>query len=339
MDMQYTKLGNAGVWVSKICLGTMNFGASAQNEPKEIDIVREAIDMGINFFDTANCYADGKSEEVLGKALAGKREDFIVATKCFANNPGGGGKNNSGASRVNILRAAEGSLKRLKTDYIDLFIMHRPDEYSSVAGKNPTAIEETLSALTDLVRQGKVRYIGSSCYPAWKLVETQLLSRYEGYERMCSEQLKYNILDRYVEQQVLPTCKKYNIGVNVFSPLEFGWLSGKYRRNAPAPAGSRGAEKNLVELEGPDAPRFFGILEKLEPIVKQLGVSMSQFALAWLLHKPVVTSVICGPRVIDHLRDNVKALEVKLSSEIMDEVDKISPIGSGKNPNYKNYSL
>ena len=338
MGMQYTNLGSTGLKVSRMCLGTMNFGVY-QEESKDIEIVNEAIEMGINFFDSANGYARGKSEEILGKALKGKREDFVVATKCWAPNPTGGGLNNKGSSRVNILRSVEGCLKRLQTDYIDLFIMHRPDEVVPDLGKNPTPTEETISALTDLVRQGKVRYIGSSCYQSWKLAETQLLARYAGYEKICADQLKYNILDRYVEQQVLPVCKKYGIGVNIFSPLEFGWLSGKYHRNEAPPKGSRGERKSLVNLTGSDAARFFDILEKLEPIIQGLGVTMSQFALAWLLHKPVVTSVICGPRLIEHLRDNVKAIDVKLSQEIMDEVDKISPPRSGNNPNYINYYL
>ena len=338
MGMQYTNLGSTGLKVSRMCLGTMNFGVY-QEESKDIEIVNEAIEMGINFFDSANGYARGKSEEILGKALKGKREDFVVATKCWSQNPTGGGLNNKGSSRVNILRSVEGCLKRLQTDYIDLFIMHRPDEVVPDLGKNPTPTEETISALTDLVRQGKVRYIGSSCYQSWKLAETQLLARYAGYEKICADQLKYNILDRYVEQQVLPVCKKYGIGVNIFSPLEFGWLSGKYHRNEAPPKGSRGERKSLVNLTGSDAARFFDILEKLEPIIQGLGVTMSQFALAWLLHKPVVTSVICGPRLIEHLRDNVKAIDVKLSQDIMDEVDKISPPRSGNNPNYINYSL
>ena len=339
MAMEYTNLGSTGLKVSRICLGTMSLGVKPENQAEDIKIVQEAIEMGINFFDSANGYARGRSEEILGKALKGKREDLVVATKCWAGNPTGGGQNNRGSSRVNILRSVEGCLKRLQTDYLDLFIMHRPDEVLPDLGKNPAPTEETISALTDLVKQGKVRYIGTSCYQDWKLVETQLLARYEGYEKVCCDQLKYNILDRFVEQQVLPVCKKYGIGVNIFSPLEFGWLSGKYHRNETPPKGSRGESKGLVNLEGKDAARFFDILEKLEPIVKDLGVTMSQFALAWLLHRPVVTSVICGPRLIDHLRDNVKAADLKLSQEIMDQVDKIAPPRSGNNPNYVNHSL
>jgi len=336
--MQYANLGSTGLVVSRICLGAMNFGAY-QEESKDIEIINEAIDAGINFFDTAGGYTGGKSEKILGKALSGKREDYVLATKCWGGNPGTGGKNNKGSSRVNIIRALECSLKRLNTDYVDLLIMHRPDEVKPELAKNPTPTEETLGALSDLVKQGKVRYIGSSCYQPWKLVETQMLSRYAGYEKMCADQMKYNILDRFVEQQVLPVCKKYGIGVTVFSPLEFGWLSGKYRRNEAPPEGSRGANKNMVNLEGKNAGRFFDILEKLEPIVKGMGITMSRFALAWLLHRPLVTSVLCGPRVIDHLRDNVKAAEVKLSKEIMEEVDKISPPRSGNNPNYENHYL
>jgi aryl-alcohol dehydrogenase-like predicted oxidoreductase len=338
MDMQYTNLGDTGLKVSRICLGAMNFG-SYQEEEKDIEIINEAIDMGINFFDTANVYSKGRSEEILGKALKGKRNDYVVATKCWAKNPTGGELNNSGSSRVNILRSIEGSLKRLQTDYVDLFIMHRPDEFNPNLAKNPAPTEETLGTLTDMVKQGKVRYIGSSCYQSWKLVETQLLSRYAGYEKICSDQLKYNILDRFVEQQILPVCKKYRIGVTIFSPLESGWLSGKYHRNETPPKDSRGARKNRVNMEGKEAGRYFDMLEKIEPIVKELGITMSQFALAWLLQRPTVTSVISGPRLINHLRDNVKAIEVKLSREMMDEVDKISPPGSGSNPEYKNYYI
>jgi aryl-alcohol dehydrogenase (NADP+) len=336
MEMQYVNLGSTGLKVSRICLGAMNFN-KFEVETESINIINEALDMGINFIDTADCY--GKSEEIVGKALEGKREDLVLATKCWAGGHRFGGKNNRGSSRAYIFRSVEESLRKLKTDYIDLFIMHRPDEVLPDLGKNPTPTEETMSALTDLVKEGKVRYIGSSCYQSWKLVESQMLGRYEGFEKICCDQLKYNILDRHVERQVLPVCKKYGIGVNIFSPLEFGWLSGKYHRNQPPPADSRGARKSMVNLESDSANRFFDILEKLEPIVKDLGITMSQFSLAWLLHRPVVTSIIAGPRLIEHLRDNVKAVEVKLSQEIMDEVDKISKPRSGDNPNYVNHSL
>jgi len=335
--MEYTNLGSTGLKVSRICLGAMNFN-NFENEKEYIKIINEAItDMGINFIDTADCY--GKSEEVVGKALEGKREDVVLATKCWAGGHRFGGKNASGSSRVYILRSVEASLKKLKTDFIDLLIMHRPDEVLPTLGKNPTPTEETVSTLTDLVKQGKIRYFGSSCYQSWKLVETQLLARYEGYEKLCSDQLRYNILNRAVEQQVLPVCKKYGIGVTIFSPLEFGWLSGKYHRNEAPPKDSRGAKKSMVDLEGANAARYFDILEKLEPIVKDLGVTMSQFALAWLLHRPVVTSPICGPRTMEHLKENVKAVDIKLSQEIMDQVDKIAPPRSGFNENYVNHSL
>ena len=334
--MQYTNLGNTGLKVSRICLGAL--GQFPDNEEEDGKIIKEAIDGGINFFDTANGYGKGMSEEFLGKSLRGIREDFVVATKCWAGNPTGGGLNNRGSSRVNIIRAVEGSLRRLKTDYIDLLIMHRPDEVRPELAKNPAPTEEFLSALTDLVRKGKVRYIGSSCFQSWKLVETQLMSRYAGYQRMCVDQMKYNILDRYVEQQVLPVCKNYNIGVTVFGPQEFGWLSGKYKRNQTPPPGSRGAVESL-NLKGTEADRFFGIVEKLEPVADDMGITMSRFALAWLLHRPLVTSVVCGVRLAEQLRDNVKAVDVKVSREAMDRVDEISPPRSGNNPNYMNHYL
>ncbi len=337
--MEYINLGSTGLKVSRVCLGAMNLGVKPENEKEDMQIVDEALDAGINFIDTANGYARGRSELLLGKALQGKREDLVLATKCWAISPDTGGKNNRGSSRVNILRSVEGCLKRLQTDYIDLFIMHRPDEVLPDLGKNPTPTEETIDALTDLVKQGKVRYIGSSCYQEWKLVETQMLARYEGYEKICCDQLRYNILNRFVEQQILPVCKKYGIGTTIFSPLAGGWLSGKYKRNEAPPADSRAVRKVFVDFDSPSAPRYFDILEKLEVLAADLGVTLSQFALAWLLHRPVVTSVIIGPRLIDHLRDNVKSADVKLSQEIMDEVDKISPPRTGFGDNYINHYL
>ena len=338
MAMEYSNLGETGLKVSRICLGAMNFGAY-QEESKDIEIINEAIEAGINFFDTAGGYVKGKSEEILGKALAGKREDYVIATKCWGGNPGAGGKNNRGSSRVNIISAVENSLRRLKTDYVDLLTMHRPDEVMPALAKNPTATEDILSTLTNLVKQGKVRYIGSSCYQPWKLVETQLMSRYDRYERMCADQLKYTILDRFVEQQVLPVCKKYGIGVTIFSPLDGGWLSGKYKRNVAPPKDSRAVRKIFVDFDSPEAPKIFDMLEKLEPIAEKLGITLSQLAIAWLLHRPLVTSVISGPRLIEHLKDNVKAVDIKLGQEIMDEIDKISPPRSGNNPYYENHYL
>ncbi len=336
--MKYTVLGGTGLRVSRICLGTMNLGVR-QDSSKDFEIINRAVDMGINFFDTAGVYSQGKSEEILGAALRGKRKNFIIATKCWGINPGAAEPNNRGSSRVNIIRSVEDSLKRMRTDYVDLLIMHRPDETSPELARNPVPTEEIVRTMTDLVGQGKIRYGGSSCYQAWKLAETQLLSRYAGYDKLCSDQMKYNILDRFVERQILPVCKKYNIGVNIFSPLEYGWLSGKYGRDKPPPSGSRGAKNELVELKGPGAGRFFDIIEELTPIAEEIGASLSQFSLAWLLHRPVVTSVICGPRLTEHLEDNVKALDVRLSREIMEKVDAIAPPGSGDNPNYKNYYL
>ena len=326
--MEYVPLGNTGLQVSRICLGTMNFGDST-DEAEGIKITHAALDAGINFIDTADVYWSGKSEEIVGKAVKGKRDSVVLATKCWA--PMGEGPNDRSSSRLHVIRSCENSLKRLQTDYLDLFIMHRPDTGAYWPG---APIEETLRALTDLVRQGKVRYIGTSCYHAWRIVEAQLLSRYEGLERFCSDQLNYSIMNRYVENQILQVSQKYGLGVTVFSPLNYGWLSGKYYRGTEPPTDSRAARSFKMRVDGPDADRNYDILEKLEPVVKERGVTMSQFSLAWLLKNPAITSVLSGPRILSHLEDNIKALEVELDEEAMKAVDEIAPPKSGSNAEY-----
>jgi aryl-alcohol dehydrogenase (NADP+) len=256
----------------------MNFGDST-DEAEGIKLVHAAIDMGINFMDTADVYWKGKSEQILGKAIKGRREGLVIATKCWA--PFDEGPNDRGSSRYHIMQAAEGALERLGVDCIDLFIMHRPDEVLPGLQEDPTPMDETLRALSDLVRQGKVRYIGTSCYPA---------------------------------------C--------------YGWLSGKYHRGQEPPADSRAARKFKITVSSPDADRNFTIIEDLAPIAKSLGVPMSQFSLAWVLANPAITSVICGPRILAHLEDNAKALDVELDQETLDAVDRIVPPGSGKDNEY-----
>lgn len=313
--MQYVTLGRTGVKVSRVCLGCMNFG-DATDEAEGIRIVEVALEAGVNFIDTADIYQRGESERIVGKAVAGRRDEVVLATKCWA--PMGKGPNDGGSSRYHIMAACEASLKRLGTDHIDLYIIHRPDrEWPG------TPIEETLGAMTDLVRQGKVRYIGSSCYNAWRLVEAQWASRCNGLERFCSDQMNYSIMNRYVEKEILRACERYAIGVTVWSPLNWGWLSGKYRKGMPVPEDSRGARKYHIRMDSPKAAECLEIVEKLVPLAEARGLNLLQFSLAWLLKNPLVTSVIAGPRLLEQLDDNVQAADVDLDADAMNAVDEI----------------
>ncbi|KKK45452.1 hypothetical protein LCGC14_3165460, partial [marine sediment metagenome] len=223
-----------------------------------------------------------------------------------------------GGSRYHVMAACERSLKRLQTDHIDLYIIHRPDRQWPGVG-----VDETLSAMTDLVRQGKVRYIGTSSFNAWRLTEAEWTARMNGFERFCCDQMLYSIIDRYAEKEILRVCERYEIGVNVFTPLCNGWLAGKYVRGKKPPKGSRGERGWRVKTESPDGQRKFDIVDRLMPLAEARGITLSQFALAWLLKNPVVTTVICGPRLLSHFKDNVKADEVELDDEAMSAVDEI----------------
>ena len=322
--MKYVPLGQTGIKVSRLCLGTMNFLKVDENKEEAHKIIHSALDAGVNFVDTADCYGD--SELIVGEALQGRRNDVVLATKCWV--PQGKGPNAGGSSRLHILRAAERALTRLKTDWIDLFIMHRPDQVWPGA-----PIEETLSALTDLVRQGKVRYVGTSCYHAWRLAEADWTSRCHAFERFCTEQLNYNIMNRYVEKEILGVCEKYRLGVTVFSALNYGWLSGKYRRGAQPPADSRAARGFKIRI-GPESEGNFDIIEKLAPLAEERGMSLAQFSLAWVLKNPAITSVIAGPRLVNQLNDNLKALEVELDDAAMQAVDEIVKPGVGSDGEY-----
>lgn len=240
MDVDYRLLGRSGIRVSPLCLGTMNFGGPTP-EDEAIRIIHAALDRGINFMDTANMYNDGESERVVGKALkqGNRRDQVILATKCFW--PVGDGPNDRGLSRYHILRACEDSLRRLQTDHIDLYQMHRPDF--------DVPIDETLSALTDLVRQGKVCYIGCSTYPAWKVMEALMVSEQKGYARYTTEQPPYNLLDRRIENELVPLALEYNLGLLPWSPLAMGILAGRYPLDGSLPEGSRAARRGGVFVE------------------------------------------------------------------------------------------
>jgi len=321
--MRYVPLGSTGVQVSPLCLGTMMFGAWGNTDHEDcIRIIHKALDEGINFVDTANVYSAGESEEIVGKALAGRRDDVVLATKFHA--PMGTGPNDRGNNRKHIFKAVEDSLRRLGTDYVDLYQAHRPDPTTDIA--------DTLGALSDLVHQGKVRWVGSSTFPASEIVGAQWAAERRQRERFVCEQPPYSILVRAIEQEVLPTCTRHGMGVIVWSPLAGGWLSGKYRKGKPVEAGGRAAR--IPDRFDPNKPQNqpkFDIVEALVPLAEKEGVSLPVLGVAWTLVHPAVTSSIIGPRTMEQLEQLLQAAEVRLSVETLDAIDRIVPPGSTVN--------
>ncbi len=328
--MEYRNLGRTGLKVSPLSLGTMMFGAWGNRDHDEsIRIIHAALDAGINVVDTSNNYSNGESEAIVGKALAGgKRENVVLATKVYA--PMGEGPNQRGLSRKAICEQVEHSLRRLQTDCIDLYQIHRTDA--------STPWEETLSALTDLVRQGKVRYLGCSTnhysgagiwekrLPAWEIVETLQISERHGYERFISLQPPYSILRRVMESDHFPMCQRFGIGNIVWSPLEGGWLSGKYRRDTKP-----GESPRLAWIGDPNDPKFDRrkkIVEALLPMAESHGVSLARFANAWALRHPAVTSVILGPRTMEQLTDSLACLDLTIRDSAAEEIDRLVPPGT-----------
>lgn len=313
--MEYRTLGRSGVKVSPLCLGCMNFGGPT-DEDESIRIIHQAIDAGINFIDTANVYNDGVSEQIVGKALKGKRDQVVLATKVHGRM--GEGPNDRGNSRFHIMQQVDNSLERLQTDHIDLYQLHRPDP--------STPIDEQLSALNDLVRDGKVRYLGTSTFPAWQLCEALWRSDALNLERFVCEQPPYSIFARTIEKRVLRFCQEYGIGVIPWSPLAGGWLTGKYRKGQPLPDESRGDRRDW-DLQGTGAQKKLEAVESLLELAEGCGASLSQFSLAWVLANPVVTSPIIGPRTVDQLVDNIGALDIEISADVRTSVDDIVPPG------------
>lgn len=311
--MHYRNLGRAGVKVSSLCLGTMNFG-NPTDEQESIRIIHAAIDAGINFIDTANVYNNGLSEEIVGRALQGRRDKIVLATKVFGKM--GEGPNDRGCSRFHIMQQVEASLKRLQTNHIDLYQLHRPDP--------DTPLDESLSAMTDLVRQGKVRYIGTSTYPAWQLCETLWISERLGHERFICEQPPYNILLRAIEREVLPFCRAHGFAVIPWGPLAAGRLSGKYHPGQPLPEGSRGVRREW-DMNKPENRRWAEAVEKIGELATECGCSITQFSLAWLLHQPGVTAPIIGPRSMEQFHDNITSVECSISEELLKKVDTVVP--------------
>jgi aryl-alcohol dehydrogenase-like predicted oxidoreductase len=323
--MELRPLGRTGVSVSKFCLGAMMFGGWGNTDHDEcIRIIHRALDAGINFIDTADAYSAGESEEIVGKALAGgRRDDVVLATKVWF--PMGEDANRRGAARRWIIREVEDSLRRLGTDWIDLYQIHRYDP--------DTDIEETLGALTDLVRQGKVRYLGSSTFPAETIVEAQWTSERRGHHRFRVEQPPYSIFVRGIEASVLPTCERYGIGVIPWSPLNGGMLTGRYRPGEPAPTTGRAAR--MPQRFDPDRPgvaRKLELIPQLEGLAADAGVSLPHLALGFTLAHPAVSAAIIGPRTMDQLEGLLGAGEVALDDDTLDGIDKLVPAGTNVNP-------
>jgi aryl-alcohol dehydrogenase-like predicted oxidoreductase len=318
--MRMRTLGGTGIKVSSYCLGAMMFGQWGNPDHEEsIRIIHAALAGGINFVDTADVYSAGESEEIVGKALLGRRDDVVLATK--AHGPMGEDVNMRGNSRRWIVREVENSLRRLQTDHIDLYQMHRPDP--------DTDIDETLSALSDLVRSGKVRAIGSSTFPAEQIVEAQWVADRRGHERFRSEQPPYSIFVRGIEAGVLPTCQKYGLGVIAWSPLSGGWLTGRYRRDSGVDMSS-GRARRLPQRFDPSRPGNAAKLDAVEELIKiaaDAGCSLTHMALAFVVAHPGVTSAIIGPRTMDQLTDLLAGATVTLDDEILDRIDQIVPPG------------
>jgi aryl-alcohol dehydrogenase-like predicted oxidoreductase len=324
--MDYRSLGRTGMHVSPLCLGAMMFGAWGERDHDvSIKIIHQALDAGINFIDTADVYSQGESEEIVGKALAGgRRDEVIVATKFHGQMgvpPGErGDPNKRGNSRRWIISEVENSLRRLQTDWIDLYQVHRPEP--------ETDVEETLSALTDLQRQGKIRAFGSSTFPAHEMVEAQWVAERRRLGRFVTEQPPYSILARGIEADVLPVAEKYRMGVIPWSPLAGGWLTGRYRKGQDIPESHRAQRvPRRYDLSIPGNQAKLDAVEELALLAEEAGISLIHLALAFTLTHPAVTSPIIGPRTMEQLESQLGAVDVTLSIDILDRIDKIVPPG------------
>jgi aryl-alcohol dehydrogenase-like predicted oxidoreductase len=324
--MEYRSLGRTGMQVSPLCLGAMMFGAWGEpDHDVSIKIIHRALDAGINFIDTADVYSQGESEEIVGKALAdGRRDDVIVATKVHGQMdvPTGqpGDPNKRGNSRRWIIREVENSLRRLQTDWIDLYQLHRPDP--------ETDIEETLGALTDLQRQGKIRAFGSSTFPAHEIVEAQWVAERRGLARLVTEQPPYSILVRGIEADVLPVAAKYGMGVIPWSPLAGGWLTGRYRKGQDLPGSTRAQRvPGRYDMSKPANQAKLDAVEELALLAEDAGITLIHLAIAFTLAHPAVTAPIIGPRTMEQLESQLGAVDVRLSDDMLDRIDKIVPPG------------
>jgi aryl-alcohol dehydrogenase-like predicted oxidoreductase len=318
--MIYRRLGSTGLIVSALSLGTMQFGQAMNmgrlGQEETNAMIKFALDRGINFIDTADVYSRGESETLIGHALKGMREELVLATKCRL--PMSDNFNRSGATRVNIMRGVESSLKRLQTDYIDLYQLHGWD--------SNTPLEETLRTMDDLVRQGKVRYIGISNYLSWQAAVAVGLQERLNLEKFATAQMYYSLVGRGLEHEFMSYCEYSGMGILVWSPLAGGFLSGKYRQGAPAPAGTRFAEAGpFVSF---DPAESYPVVDVLVRVAERHHVSPSRAALAWTLNRPAVSSVIIGARKLEHLDDNIAAADLKLTEADMRELNEVSDPGT-----------
>jgi len=314
-------LGRTGVSVSPLCLGAMMFGAWGNPDHDEsIRIIHRALDAGINFIDTADVYSRGESEEIVGKALAGGRRDNVVLATKFHGTMGDD-PNEVGNSRRWIVREVENSLRRLGTDWIDLYQVHRHDPW--------TDLDETLGALSDLIHQGKVRYIGSSTFPPSVIVQAQGVAQRRGRERFVCEQPPYSMLVRGIESEVLPVCQHYGMGVIPWSPLAGGWLSGRYRLGQDQPSSTR-AERipGRYDLSRPENQRKLEAADALGRLAEESGMTLIEMAIAFVVNHPAVTAAIIGPRTMEQLESQLPAADVKLSDDVLDKIDEIVPPGT-----------
>jgi aryl-alcohol dehydrogenase-like predicted oxidoreductase len=329
--MDYRSLGRTGMQVSPLCLGAMMFGAWGERDhDTSIKIIHSALDAGLNFIDTADVYSQGESETIVGKALAnGRRDEVILATKFHgqmgipADAPMGtkGDPNSQGNSRRWIIRAVEDSLRRLNTDWIDLYQVHRPAA--------DTDVEETLAALTDLQRQGKIRAFGSSTFPAHEIVEAQWVAQRRGLGRFVTEQPPYSMLVRGIEADLLPVTERYGMGVLPWSPLAGGWLSGRYRKGQEAPGSTRAQRlPQRYDLSRPENQAKLEAADALGRLADEAGIPLVQMAIAFVMQHPAVTAPIIGPRTMEHLESQLGAVDVRLSADLLDKIDEIVPPGT-----------
>jgi aryl-alcohol dehydrogenase-like predicted oxidoreductase len=318
--MQYQQLGSTGVFVSRLCFGAMTFGGGSGSLYEMIGALKQqdadsligaSFDAGVNFFDTANVYGQGESEVLLGRALGNRRKDAVIATKVYSRM--GPGANQVGSSRLNIIQQAEESLKRLNTDYIDLYQLHGFDWI--------TPLEETMKALDHLVRQGKVLYIGCSNFAAWQVMKGQCISSQYGLEKFVSLQAYYSLVGRDLEREIIPMLNDQKIGLLPWSPLAGGLLSGKFTRNS---AGDQNARRTKFDFPPVDMESAYAIIDVLQQIARRRNASVAQVALAWLLYQPGVTSVIIGAKTVAQLKDNLGAVDVTLSPEDLKQIEDVS---------------
>ncbi len=323
--MEYRTLGHTGIKVSPLCLGTMMFGAWGNTDHDDsIRIIHRALDAGINFVDTADVYASGESEEIVGKALAGgRRDDVVLATKVHGSM--GEDPNQRGNSRRWIVREIDNSLRRLGTDWIDLYQLHRPDPSCD--------IDDTLSVLSDLVRAGKVRAIGTSTFPAAEIVESHWVADRRGRERFRCEQPPYSMLIRGIEADVLPVCRRYGMGVIAWSPLGGGWLTGRYRKGQDIATSHRAQRTpGRFDLSDPGNQRKLDAADALATLAEEAGLSLIEMAVAFVLRHPAVTAAIIGPRTMEQLESQLGATDLHLDDALLDRIDEIVPPGTNARP-------